>query len=54
MKRIYFQPEVNVATIAMQSNLLAGSAGGGGKSMNMSIQSHCQNEHLRVTLICIH
>ena len=36
MKRIYFQPEVNVATIAMQSNLLAGSAGGGGKSMNMS------------------
>ena len=26
MKRIYNQPEVNVASIALQSNLLAGSA----------------------------
>ena len=26
MKRIYFQPEVTVASIALQSNLLAGSA----------------------------
>ena len=34
-KKIYNQPEVTVATIAMQFNLLAGSAGGG-NSMNMS------------------
>jgi hypothetical protein len=26
MKRTYFQPEVTVASIALQSNLLAGSA----------------------------
>ena len=28
MKRIYFQPEVTVASIALQSNLLAGSPAG--------------------------
>ena len=27
MKKIYFQPEITVASIALQSNLLAGSAG---------------------------
>ena len=35
MKKQYYQPEVTVATIAMQSNLLAGSAGGG-DSMDIS------------------
>ena len=32
MKRIYFQPEVTVAQVALNSMILAGSAGGGGSS----------------------
>ena len=33
MAKTYFQPEVTVASIALQSNLLAGS---GGDNMNIS------------------
>ena len=37
MKRIYFQPEVNVALVALESMVLAGSAAPGGKdSMGIS------------------
>lgn len=35
-KKIYNQPEVTVATIAMQSNLLAGSPAPAGNSMNLN------------------
>lgn len=36
MAKTYFQPEVTVASIALQSNLLAGSAAGGGDQMGLS------------------
>ena len=32
MKKTYFQPEVTVAQVALNSMILAGSGGGGGSS----------------------
>ena len=37
MKRIYFQPEITVASIALQSNLLAGS---GEPSNTLGVNEH--------------
>ena len=37
MKRIYFQPEITVVSIAMQSNLLAGS---GEPSNTLGVKEH--------------
>ena len=36
MKKIYIQPQVIVASIALQSNLLAGSPAPAGNSMNLN------------------
>ena len=36
MKHQYFQPEVNVASIALQSIVLAGSPAPSGDSMNLN------------------
>jgi len=38
-KKIYNQPEVNVASIALESMILAGSASGGSDNENMNFMS---------------
>ena len=39
MAKTYFQPEVTVASIALQSNLLSGSAAGDQMGINTSIET---------------